>query len=188
MALLLDHYCGYFNKEQMKVNIKCIQGALFWGREQYYDLEAGQCYAVEDIELEENWKELKLIRIPVFSIAPICQRYFEFLMSERELEDKYNLSAYPKFELGERDGERVLADEYIDKARNFFEEVQTVDEWRCENSIQNPGWYSGFPDYYEFQDHIARQFAKEWCEKQGYAWYEEEPLPPMLTPDKFSAT
>lgn len=167
----------------MKLNIRHIQGALFWGCEQCYDPEAGHCYAVADMEEEECRRNRKLIRIPLFSIAPICQRYFEFLMSKRELEDKYKLSAYPRFELGERAGENALAGEYIDRARTFFDEIQTLDAWKCENGIPNPGWYSGFPDYLEYQDHIARQFAKEWCEKQGYAWYEEEPLPPMLTPD-----
>lgn len=168
-----------------KVNIEQIQGALFWGCEQYYDLDAGHCYAVTDIEKEENWRDLNLVRIPLFSIAPICQRYFEFLMSERELEDKYALSAYPKFELGEQKDEKTIAEKYIVKARNFFDEVQSNDIWKCEEGISNPGWYSGFPYYREFENHIARQFAKEWCKKQGYEWYEEEPLVPMLTPDKF---
>lgn len=169
----------------MKVDINQIQGALFWWCEQFYDLEAGHCYAVADIEEEENWRDLKLIRIPLFSTAPICQRYFEFLMSERGLEDKYDLSAYPKFKLGELRGENKLAEAYIDKARHFFDAVQTVDVWRAENRISNPGWYSGFPAYLEYEAHVARRFAKDWCKKEGYEWYEKEPLKPICIPDRF---
>lgn len=169
----------------MKVDIKQIQDALFWWCEQYYDLEAGHCYAVADIEEEENWWELKLIQIPLFSIAPICQGYFEFLMSERNLKDRYDLSVYPKFELGEKNGDNKIAEEYIDKARTFFDEVQTEDVWNFENGISNPGWFPGFPIYAEYQEHIARQFAKEWCTKHGYEWYERVPLKPMNIPDRF---
>ena len=92
---------------------------------------------------------------PLFH-RPDLPALFEFLMSERELEDKYKLSAYPRFELGERAGENALAGEYIDRARTFFDEIQTLDAWKCENGIPNPGWYSGLPDYLEYQDHIAR--------------------------------
>ena len=59
----------------MKLNIRHIQGALFWGCEQCYDPEAGHCYAVADMEEKECRRNRKLIRIPLFSIAPICQRY-----------------------------------------------------------------------------------------------------------------
>lgn len=167
-----------------KVNIEQIQGALFWWREQYYDLDEECCYAVADIKLEENWCDLNLIRIPLYSIAPICQQYFDFLMSERELEDKYGLATYPRFELGERTCERAIEEEYILKARNFFDEVQSKDIWKYETCTPNPGWYSGFPYYREFEKHVTRKFAKKWCEEQGYEWYEKEALVPMLTPDK----
>jgi len=133
----------------MKVNIGEIALALFWWFPVYLDLDTGCTFNIRH-ETDEIVKHKNARKLPLYSRVPIYQRF----LLEKQQQGKIKLgewfNKYPVFE--------ILPDYEPEEYNVFMVEAQDTIE-------------SFFPEYGSYLDEFMLQFAKDWCEKEGYEWY-----------------
>ena len=142
----------------VKIKIHLLPSALFWGYPQILDLDTGQIYTspLQDEEI----KQLKRSRLlPHYSEAKIYQDYLQIIHDRFgvPLEDWFY--QYPKFEFD--------LNSIPENFGEFFHKAHVV----CEEFWPNE-YDPSFPDFGTYLSDCTLQFAKDWCEKEGYEWYD----------------
>ena len=142
----------------MKIKIHLLSLALFWGYPQVLDLDTGHIYTspLQDEEI----KQLKHSRLlPHYSEAPIYQEYLQIIHDRFGVPLDDWFYKYPKFTLIPNDTPENLAE--------FFKKSHVI----CEEFWPNE-YDPSFSDFATYLDDCTLQFAKDWCEKEGYEWYD----------------
>lgn len=139
----------------MKININLLALSLFWWCPVYLDVDTGTTYniALHATIIEKLKNKLEL---PRYSQAIIYQRYIEMAVRKSHVEAMDLLRKYPRFDL--------IPNQASDIVRDFLHEAHIL----CD-SIDDPS----LPDFGEYLNQSMIQFAKDWCSKEGFEWYEE---------------
>ncbi len=139
----------------MKVNVQLLALSLFWWVPVYLDLDTGLTYNVATQTAEiEKLKNRR--RLPLYSEAPIYQRYLELARDKAGIDFGDFFNRYPHFEF--------IPDQKPEHAKEFFQEAHVL----CD-SFDAPS----LPDFDEYLHQFKLEFAKDWCKKEGYEWYED---------------
>lgn len=142
----------------MKIKIHLLSLALFWHIPQVLDLDTGDIYTAS--LQDERIKQLKHSRLlPRYSTAKIYQQYLQIIHDRFgvPLEDWFY--QYPKFEFD--------LSSIPENVGDFFAKAHVA----CEEFWPNE-YDPAFPDFGTYLDDCTLQFAKDWCEKEGYEWYD----------------
>lgn len=116
--------------------------------------ETGKMYVVK-YNLEGESPRLRVL--PRFSDVPIYQSYLA--MAKEQLEVRFGswFDEAPVFEFG--------SDCQVREKEMFMNEAH----YMVFDFTDNPT----FPNFCDYLKERQIQFAKEWCKKEGYEWYEE---------------
>ena len=142
----------------MKIEITWLALALFWYVPVVLDLDTGNAYNPHyDGEKIAQLKHKRLL--PRYSKAPIYQEYLQTIHNRFGFPLGEWFYQYPKFEL--------IPDHMPENVEDFFD----IAHWLCESF--DPSRYDpSFPDFATYLDDCTLQFAKDWCKKEGYEWYD----------------
>lgn len=154
----------------MKINIRELAAKLFCKMEIALDLDTGELYIVQFHK--DKVGRLKNFRIlPNYSSAAMHQEYILMIRKQFGSDPWEGCDQYPQFSIVENRDETEEMKEYIHNSHAF-----------CENSIYartSPVGVTAdgeknfsYPNFFGFENKYKLNFAKEWCKKEGYAWYE----------------
>lgn len=153
----------------MVYDIRLLRSCMFDAlHQEILDLDTGETIPVE-IAPEEAAIIKHGLLIPTYSKAPICQDYLSLLECKLHIVDDRSLSVYPRFKY-EQGFDDLECNFFIDKAIHFFEETDFM--LLDDRNSENPKFDTSFPLFGEYYTNVSLQVAKDWCEKQGYEWFD----------------
>lgn len=161
----------------MKIEIADLANSLFWDGAcpQGLDLDTGEVYDVDAangqlVGMKRTIKynpaeEFPRIRIlPVVSDVPIYQSYLTMVREQLGIQIDGWFDNAPVFKFEEYDPTNPVSKERYRAEREFMEKAHGLTAGYFDPPVPHFGSY--------WTEHTI-QFAKEWCEKEGYEWYEE---------------
>jgi len=159
----------------MRINIDILKRALFLYGGKYLDLDTGE--TCDKSCIDRGWmtmpKHARLL--PFYSSGHIYQKYLREMLPKTGIEDTISLAEFPDFVLCPKTFTKQER-HFIGLAYHFVTGPEWVRyEWKHqENKESGSAEYDPtFKTYYEYSEAFQRKIAIEWCEKQGYEWYEE---------------
>ncbi len=117
------------------------------------DNKTGKLYAVK-YGLDKELSHLR--KLPIFSPTPIYQSYLTMAQEKLGIQFGSWFDKAPHFEF-RTDCQFQEDDEFMEEAHHMVFSFSD----------------SAIPHFYDYLTEHKIQFAKEWCEKEGYEWYEE---------------
>ena len=161
----------------MRINIWELGLALYAGELKYLDLDTGIAYSKFCVDCGwEKMPENKRI-LPRYSSAHVYQKYLGEILPKTGIEDTIHLETYPDFPLMVSDGWEKRMLEFVSKADHFLAKPVWCDYERLQKARKengSPDFDPTFVPYREYSDAFKRRTAIEWCEKEGYEWYEDD--------------
>lgn len=154
----------------MKINIRELAAKLFCAMEIALDLDTGELYIVQ-LHRDEvgNLKNFRIL--PNYSTAAIHQNYNLLVKSRLGIIPWEGWDQYPKFPLVENCDETEEMKEYIHNSHPFCEVFYYYKPLADVDDFEEADAHC-FPTYEEFLRGYACKFARAWCDREGYEWYD----------------
>lgn len=155
----------------MKINIWQLACSLFWPyQRKAIDLCSGAILSEWNSIQEKQNDENSIRIIPFFTPALIRQSYLAKVKSCLRI-DIGDLDIYPQYEaIPMMDISEDNSADFCYKAGHFCEKIDEL--LLADRQINSPEYDSSFPLYEEYCKEFMLQFAKAWCKKEGYNWYQ----------------
>lgn len=153
----------------MKIDINELWTALFFWTPQKIDLDTGAMYSTEFCSEEGN--KIKNVKyLPIFSRAPVFQRYIVMLRDRLGITDDQGLLEQPELEFVPHWSSFKGIDVYYEQLYTFVSSVSEMLE--NDRHSATPKYDPTFPLMYEYLKQFCTEFAKDWCAKEGLEWFE----------------
>lgn len=153
----------------MRLSIQRIGMRLFTPLKAVLDLDTGKTYAeIVDNKVIQTLKHTRVL--PCYPTTPIYQRYLKMVHERLGVVPWEGFELYPEFELLP-DSKIDETSDFLKKAHHFcagFDYVLINERVKSE-----PKYDPSFPVFFQFMRQFTWDFAKEWCEQEGYEWYVE---------------
>lgn len=155
----------------MKVDIRALADALFsWRNDNYIDMNNGELLELSSASEQSTG----YLRIPKYSGVYLRQQYMCYMYSQGVIPETQmrEFLQYPTFSLDYDVSLNALGREYVSKAHKLCEALNIED-----TSYDLPDQKRALPTFGEFEDTKEVELAKEWCQKNGIAFYDPLDIP-----------